>query len=150
MTRDTLKLTLKNDLSELKVLQNALEDFAERTGLASGHLLQINLVLEELFANVVASGYGDQKTHWITVRLDWTPAIVVIRFEDDGAPFDPLKTPPPDLDCPAETRRIGGLGIHLIKKMTDDIHYRREGDKNVLILKKFISEAPNPPASENC
>lgn len=149
MDQETFKLTLKNDLSELRVLQNALEKFGRRSGIAPKHLLQINLVLEELFTNVVTCGYRDHHVHWVTVRLKQSPDVIIIEFEDDGSPFNPIKAPAPDLKCPAEKRRIGGLGIHLIKKMTDDIQYRRKGNKNILTLTKNISKKPNPPASQH-
>jgi serine/threonine-protein kinase RsbW len=61
-----------------------------------------------------------------------------MRIEDDGIPFDPVLTEAPDLECRIEDCKIGGLGIHLIKKLMDEIRYERVNDVNILYLKKHI------------
>ena len=53
---------------------------------------------------------------------------------DDGSPFDPLASREPQIDLPVEEREIGGLGIHLIKNLTDEVSYRRDGDSNLLTM----------------
>jgi serine/threonine-protein kinase RsbW len=58
-----------------------------------------------------------------------------VEVEDDGRPFNPLEAPPPDIGKPLAEREVGGLGIHLVRKMMDELEYRRENDKNLLILK---------------
>jgi len=66
-----------------------------------------------------------------------------MEFEDRGREFNPLEISEPDLDTPIENRQLGGLGIHLVKKMMDEAQYRREGDRNILMLRK----SKNTPAS---
>ena len=62
-----------------------------------------------------------------------------MRIEDDGIPFNPVMAEEPDLECRIEDCRIGGLGIHLIKKLMDEVRYERVNDVNILYLKKKIS-----------
>ena len=59
-----------------------------------------------------------------------------MEFEDRGREFNPLEIEEPDLDTPIENRQLGGLGIHLVRQMMDEAKYRREGDKNILMLRK--------------
>jgi serine/threonine-protein kinase RsbW len=59
-----------------------------------------------------------------------------MEFEDRGREFNPLEVGEPDLDTPIEDRQLGGLGIHLVKNMVDLAQYRREGDRNILLLRK--------------
>ena len=67
---------------------------------------------------------------------------LVAEVEDDGTPFNPLDVPAPDVTRPIEDRPIGGLGIHLTKKMVDGIDYSLRDGKNVLRLRKKLSESP--------
>jgi anti-sigma regulatory factor (Ser/Thr protein kinase) len=64
-----------------------------------------------------------------------------MEFEDRGREFNPLEIGEPDLDIPLEERKLGGLGIHLVKKMVDEAKYRREGDRNILLLRKDKNSA---------
>ena len=64
---------------------------------------------------------------------------LIIRIEDTGVPFDPDAVEDPDTIDDIENRPVGGLGIHLIKRLMDEILYERCGNKNVLTLKKNIA-----------
>jgi len=68
-----------------------------------------------------------------------------MEFEDRGREFNPLEVAEPDLETPIEDRQLGGLGIHLVKKMVDVATYRREGDRNILLLRKVHSPAAAGP-----
>jgi serine/threonine-protein kinase RsbW len=72
------------------------------------------------------------------VRLDVEPAEVRVEVEDDGRPFNPLEAPDADTTSPLEERPIGALGIHLVRKLTDGLDYKRQADKNLLTLKKKL------------
>jgi anti-sigma regulatory factor (Ser/Thr protein kinase) len=61
-----------------------------------------------------------------------------MRIEDDGVPFNPSESKTPDFQCDIEECKIGGLGIHLIKKMMDEVQYQRVADKNILVLRRKL------------
>lgn len=131
-------LVLVNDRKEI----GRIREFVERFGLAH-HLTAhdvhaVNLVLDELVINVITHGYDDDRSHEIGVSLSLDDDILTIRVEDDARPFNLLEAPPPDLDLPIEQRPIGGLGIHIVRSMTDAIEHRRTGGRNVVTLRKRI------------
>jgi anti-sigma regulatory factor (Ser/Thr protein kinase) len=97
-------------------------------------------VLEEIITNVISYGYKDGLGHEISVRLSWKDPNIKVEVEDDGRPFNPLEAPPPDMVKPLAERNVGGLGIHLVREMMDELEYRRESDKNILVLRTKIRE----------
>ena len=137
----TLSVQLKNNLSELQRLNQIVTEFAERHGLSSELVFRLNLVLEEIITNVISYGYEDRLEHEISVRLSWQDRSIKVEVEDDGRPFNPLEAPPPDMGKPLAERKVGGLGIHLVREMMDELEYRRENDKNLLILKTKFGSA---------
>lgn len=127
---------LKNSLAELDKLCRHLETFGQKIGLSKKVILEINLVIDELFTNILCYGFDDNSEH--IVRMTITPENdeLCICIEDDGIPFNPIKFEIPEKSHSVEECEIGGLGIHIIRKLVDDICYRRCDDKNVLTLKK--------------
>ncbi len=136
----TLSVQLKNDLAELQRLNQLLEEFAELHGVPSEMVFRLTLVLEEIITNVISYGYEDEMEHEISVRISWQIPEMKIEVEDDGHPFNPLEVPPPDLGMPLAERQVGGLGIHLVREMMDELKYERENEKNLLVLKTKIRE----------
>ena len=141
MIADRVSLELRNSLSELDTLGQILQQFGEELGLANKTLFQICLAMEEIVSNIVSYGYTDDAVHWIKIALSHDKGIITIRLEDDGIPFNPLWAQEPDCECPLEERKVGNLGIHLCKKVMDDMIYERFGNKNVLILRKDIKDS---------
>ena len=121
-------------------LNQLVSDFAESHGLPSELVFRLTLVLEEIITNVISYGYEDEMEHEISVRLSWEDPDMKIEVEDDGRPFNPLEAPPPDMVKPLAEKPVAGLGIHLVREMTDKLEYRRENDKNLLVLKTRVRE----------
>jgi anti-sigma regulatory factor (Ser/Thr protein kinase) len=94
------------------------------------------LALEELVTNCIKYGYDDKEKHVIKVGVDLTESEMVMSVEDDGHPFNPLAQAEPDTTLPVEERPIGGLGIHLLRKMSDKMGYLRENGVNRVTLHK--------------
>ena len=117
-------------------LREAMHRFCEENRLHEDVVFALDLCLEELVTNVIFYGYNDKNEHWIEVTLDLQDNFVHVQIRDDGIPFDPTQSPEPDLDLPLEERKIGGLGIHLVKNYVDSIGYKRDGSFNITTLKK--------------
>jgi anti-sigma regulatory factor (Ser/Thr protein kinase) len=134
----SVKLVLENRIEELEKIAIALDNLSEQWNLPPKVVMEINLVLEELFTNVVFYAFDDQQDHQIILdftRLD--SGLLQIRLEDDGKPFNLLEKKMDDVfDKPLEERRIGGLGIHFVREMMNNVEYQRAGEKNIVILTK--------------
>ena len=135
---DSVSLELRNSLSELDTLCRNLQQFGQSLGLSNKALFQICLAVEEIVSNIISYGYNDDAVHWIKIAISHNQGTLIIRLEDDGIPFDPLLAEEPDCECPVEERKVGNLGIHLCKKVMDEMIYERCGNKNVLTLKKDV------------
>jgi serine/threonine-protein kinase RsbW len=72
------------------------------------------------------------------VWLAFFDPIVEMQIEDDGAPFNPLELPEPAVDSPLDARPVGGLGVHLVRRLMDEVVYSRVGDRNRLIVRKRL------------
>ena len=99
----------------------------------------IDLAVEEIFANIVNYAYENEPEHeLISISIQISHLAIDIRFEDSGIPFNPLENPPPDLDVPLLERNIGGLGIFLVNKLMDQVQYERLNAKNILTITKNL------------
>lgn len=136
----SVKLALKVETrtEELERVAAAVETLAEQENWPPGFTFRVNLVLEEFGINIMNHGHAGG-LHAFDITLTSEPDSLLIEFTDDGKPFNPLEDAPlPDTEAALEDRPIGGLGIHLVRKMTDRMHYRREDSKNhsTMIMRK--------------
>ena len=136
MGYEQIRIVLNNDLSEIARLHQEVENFGQKCGLSSKTQFELHLILEEVLANIISYAYGDNQRHEIVVRADLGNGELVIEVEDDGRPFNPLQSPPPDLEQPLEQRKVGGLGLHLVRELTSSIVYTRRAEKNHLVMRK--------------
>lgn len=134
-----LVLSLKNDPAEIARLAPLVDEFCARHALAEATAAQLNLVLDEAITNIISYAYDDAGEHEIGVRISFARGALTAELVDDGRAFDPLQAAPPDIDAPLVERSVGGLGVHLMRRLMDDIRYRREGARNHLVLAKRIA-----------
>lgn len=138
MPKKKYSFKLKSSLSELDRLCEHLDNFGQSQGLSKKCIFEINLALDELFTNIISYGFADDDEHVIEVTLTPQRKTLCLCIKDDGVPFNPVEAKEPDLECTVEDCKIGGLGIHLIRNLMDEVCYERCGEKNVLTLKKNI------------
>jgi anti-sigma regulatory factor (Ser/Thr protein kinase) len=99
-----------------------VDEFLEAEGLSPDSGYDLQLLLEELFTNMVRHAKGGRDHVLFVMERDGE--YVTMRLSDfDVDPFDPRKTPEVDITAPIEGRRAGGLGIHLVKRIADHIDY---------------------------
>ena len=101
--------------------------------------LMLRLACEEIVMNVTMYAYPEGSDGFLDVDIQKTDRIT-IRFEDGGVPFNPLEQKMPDTRLSWKKRRIGGLGILLIRRKMDDVRYAYENGMNVLTIEKIISK----------
>ncbi len=127
---------IENDLSEIVKVDEKLDDFAEQFDVPPAIAATFHIIFDDLLNNVISYGFNDEQRHFIDVRLELTANSLIASIADDGVPFNPLAEATPDTQLSIEDRQIGGLGIHIVINMVDDISYQRTADKNVLTLTK--------------
>jgi anti-sigma regulatory factor (Ser/Thr protein kinase) len=141
---ERLELVIGNRPEELARVAARLDDLAARRGLPVDAVADMHVALEEILANVLSHAYDDEAAHEIRVSFGVYADALEAAVEDDGRPFDPLTIPPPDLSSPLAEREVGGLGIHLVRKLMSEVTYRRIGDRNRLVLTKAFGAGPDP------
>ena len=111
---------------------DAIETGLAEVGVAQELALELRLITEEVITNVVKYAEAD------TIQIDFkvSDITVVLEFRDNGKRFDPLGAATPDLETSVEDRPLGGLGIHLVQALADEISYQRREQWNVLRLTK--------------
>ncbi len=140
MTTAALECVIVNQKEELERLNSMLADFGERENLPESLRFTLDLVMEELILNIITYGYEDDLEHEITISIKTTADNIEVEVVDDGRPFNPLAdAPEADLHSDIKHRRVGGLGIHLVKEMMDTISYHREDDRNHMKLFRRMS-----------
>ena len=97
----------------------------------------MNLVLEEILVNIVNYAYDhDDGTVDISHDINETDRVIKVTIKDKGKAFNPLDAQDPPLHQSAGERKIGGLGIYIVKNLVDDIKYSRVDEHNVLEFSK--------------
>ena len=132
-------IQVRNKVTELARLNAFLAAFWASNQLPKDAMFGLAVALEEIFANVIFHGYRDGGEHAIHVALALRDRVVSLTVEDDGVPFNPLDAPAADDTAPLEERPIGGLGIHLVRKLMDELEYARKGNRNRLVVRKRVS-----------
>ena len=116
----------------------AFAQFAESQAVPSEVRRSVSVALDELLANAVSHGRTGNDFPSVTVEAEVDEESVTVVITDDGPPFDPLEQDAPDTSLSVEERRIGGLGIHLVAQLMDQISYQRMEGKNVVFLVKKL------------
>ena len=116
--------------------------FVGEQGIAADEAARILILLEELLTNLMKYGYPDRaEPGQAEIMLELNGSRLEIEFIDDGCAFDPFAVAPPNLDEPPEARPVGGLGLHILRSMTDDSRYERRNETNVIRLSRTVAPA---------
>jgi serine/threonine-protein kinase RsbW len=130
-------LQIHSSMDELATVLEEVDKMATRAQWSAAFQMQVGLVIEELVVNAISYGGQEPTQGWIRLNLTGDDHGLHIQLEDNGIAFDPFHSlPPPDTESDLEDRPIGGLGVHLVKEMTDEQRYERIGDINRIQLTK--------------
>lgn len=140
MEEDTLNETLliKNHIKEVEQLNVFVGNITQQLGYEEDEARCIRLAVEEAVVNVISYAYSEGQEGDISIVAQANSKRLQFIITDSGIPFDPTEASQVDITLPAEERRIGGLGIHLVRELMDSINYERENGKNILTLVKKI------------
>ncbi|MDD1684425.1 MAG: ATP-binding protein [Methanoregula sp.] len=128
-------MKIGSEITEIPKVSAQLDDAMSRSGFSSEDILDTQLAVEEVISNTINHGYRGPSGN-IDISFRITSSSTEIDIADTAPPFDPLSLPEPDLSGDVSDRKIGGLGVFLVRQVMDDVRYRREGKKNILTLVK--------------
>ena len=133
------ELTIAATVENIEVVTDFVNEQLEAFDCPVKTQMQIDIAIDELFGNIAHYAYNPEVGD-ATVRVEVTedPLAVVITFIDNGIPYDPLAKEDPDTTLSAEERKIGGLGIYMVKKSMDDVAYEYKDGQNILKIRKNI------------
>lgn len=141
MTFDTLRCSAT--LENLNQVIEFVEEAADRFELATKKKFGLLVAVEEAFVNVCHYAYPDAEGE-AGISCGTDGEAFVVEIADAGAPFDILALPEPDTTSDIMDRQIGGLGVHFIRTLTDQVSYRREGGNNILQMVLHKTEGTPP------
>jgi serine/threonine-protein kinase RsbW len=136
-------MSVTGDAAQLSALTQFLQEFWSAADLPPAEAVSFELALEEIFMNVVVHGSPAGPVPRVGVSLALCDGCLTLLIEDDGPAFDPLSLAAPDVTASLEERRVGGLGVYLVRQMMDAVCYQRLGARNQLSMTKRVRE-PTP------
>ena len=133
------ELVVSAEVENIPLITDKINEFLETMDCPMKAQIQIDVAVDELFANIANYAYPDGEGK-ATVRYEpiRDPNGIRITFIDSGIPFNPLEVEAPNTTLPAEEREIGGLGIFMVRKSMDDVLYRFEDGQNILTIIKYF------------
>jgi serine/threonine-protein kinase RsbW len=136
---ESLTIEVKNTDDAIAPATEKAEAWLEAYDPSPKALYLVPLAIEEIVTNCIHYGYDDAGEHTIVITLSVADQTLTLTVEDDGHEFDPMARETPDLTAPVEERPIGGLGIHLLRNLSDGMAYERRDGMNRLTLTKRLS-----------
>ncbi|MCI6995520.1 MAG: ATP-binding protein [Oliverpabstia sp.] len=133
------ELTVDAIIENIEKVTDFVNEELEKLDCSPKAQIQIDVAIDELFGNIAHYAYNPNVgTATIRMEVVQDPMAVVLTFIDHGIPYDPLAKEDPDIKLSAEERKIGGLGIYMVKKSMDEITYEYKDGQNILRIKKNI------------
>ena len=131
-------LLLQNDIQQIPQLADFIETIAEESGISQALAMSLNLALEEAVTNVILYAYPEGMEGLVDIEAIIRKHQICFNITDSGQPFDPTQVAEVDTTLPLEERPIGGLGIHIVRNIMDEVSYKREDGHNFLRLIKNL------------
>jgi serine/threonine-protein kinase RsbW len=129
----------KNEIAAVESANLAITAFLESHAVPPKLVYALNLAVEEMATNIIKYGYDDAAEHQITLVLRLDQNNLTMTISDDGHAFNPLQRPAVDVSGPIEDRDVGGLGIHLVRNLFDELTYERRAGRNVFTVGKHLT-----------
>jgi anti-sigma regulatory factor (Ser/Thr protein kinase) len=134
------KLKIDSDFAELEKMRAFLRQSIEGFSVSDKDYFKIELALLEICVNIIRYAYPNDKGQ-IFLKIWRSEGKMFLEIRDWGVPFDPRELEEPDIQEIIESKKKGGLGVFLSRKLMDGFDYKREKDQNVLTIYKSIKEA---------
>lgn len=120
----------------LDQVRNQVAQEARAAGFSDKAVYAVQLAADEAASNIIEHAYEGRADASFEVSCEFQRDRLVITFVDQGKSFDVSKVRKPDVKADLSERKIGGLGIFLMRKLMDEVHYKSTGSENILTLTK--------------
>lgn len=139
---EILREILKNERKEIARFSEMAAEFLENANVSMKVAFHVDLSLDELLTNIVVHGFPQGGSHDIEVELkvEEIERKLILKIVDGGIAFDPTSLKEADVSSDLEERKIGGLGVHFVKKISTSMTYKRENENNVLTVIFHLGE----------
>ena len=134
-----LELTLDNRIEEIKRVNDQFKEMAIERGIDRSIIQKFNIVFDELLSNIIYYGSKERESSIIRIRIEFVADSIKVAIASYGAPFNPLESQAPDTSQSLEDRNVGGLGIHIVRNLVDEMAYYRRAEQNVINLLKYLN-----------
>lgn len=133
------EITCPASIASVVEITEAVDSLLDSVDCSFKARTQVDVALDEILSNVAKFAYpGDGGTMTVSAFISHDPLAINLTIADEGAPFNPLTAPEPDTSLPLERRKVGGLGIMLVRKMMDSVSYERKGNYNLFTIRKEL------------
>lgn len=133
------EIKLKNQVGELEHVLQFIEEIGDELGLDMELVMNLKLVMEEMVSNAIFYAYPEGTDGSIELLADGDEKTLLFYLSDHGHEFDPTLIDDPDLDVNPAERRIGGMGIYIVKNIMDSVTYQRLEGRNLIKMAKKIN-----------
>ena len=142
----SFSLTIGTDPGQVARVSAAFADFADAHAMPAAIRRSVSVALDELLSNTIAYGFAGQEGGGgggggggtVSIEVELRADRVCVTLTDNGKPFNPLEMSAPDTALPLQQRQVGGLGVHLARRVMDEVAYERRADRNVVSLTKLL------------
>jgi len=139
--RPSFSMTIGTDPGQIAGVSAAFAEFADAHAVPAPVRRSVSVALDELLNNTITYGFAGrgEGDGAVSIEVELRPDRLCVTLTDNGKPFNPLEMSAPDTALPVEERQIGGLGIHLARRLMDEVAYHRRADRNVVTLAKLLA-----------
>jgi len=135
------RYTIPAELEELEKVKVCANEMLLQTSSSEEEKMAVEIAIEEIFVNIVKYAEVPKDTRIeLCYEYKKDERLIILQFRDEGVYFNPLEKKEPEVHKELFARELGGLGIYMVKKMMDDICYEHRGGKNILTLRKKLSD----------
>lgn len=131
-------ITVDATCENLHVVQELLTPVLDECPFSAGVRMDLEIAVEEIFLNIASYAYAPGMGQAI-IEAEADDKGIAIAFMDSGTPFNPLETPEPDVNAPWQDRRIGGLGLFMVRQRMDSVEYEYLDGRNILRIRKAVA-----------
>lgn len=132
----TYQKTVNASTQNLSDIRKFVSKHALKHGFSSEQIADIRLAVDEATTNIIKHAYKNDHNQELTIHLEFDEEKLSVTLTDQGIAFDLKKYKSPDIKKQIEKKRRGGMGIHLMKSLMDEVSYKVKNQKNVLRMSK--------------